>query len=377
MSSTNDRCANFAICGSVDKALRRGLCRKCREAGAPCPPSASAQLAADRERAKQIAEAKTTHLKYQAALKQIDSLEERLSQVLDIGEPGEPLVIETKERNGTTEATVFMVASDWHIEERVKPETVSHLNRYDLEIAEKRVKNFFSSGLRLIELLKQDVRIPTIVLPLLGDFISNADLHHGEHAENMQLGPTAAIRLAQEWIIGGIEFLLNHTDCHILVPCHSGNHGRTTVKTREGNENDHSLEYLLYLMLAAHFRNEERVEFRIAEGYHSYVNVYGNDVRLHHGHQIRYQGGVGGIYIPVNKAIGQWNKGLNVGLDVFGHFHQARDGGNFICNGSLIGYNAFAVSIKADFEVPKQQLFMIDNKRGRTCTWPILMKGDR
>ena len=88
-------------------------------------------------------------------------------------------------------------------------------------------------------------------------------------------------------------------------------------------------------------------------------------------------GGVGGIYIPTNKAIGQWNKGRNVDLDVFGHFHQARDGGNFICNGSIIGYNAFAVSIKADFEAPRQQLFLIDSKHGRTCTWPILMKGDK
>jgi hypothetical protein len=105
---------------------------------------------------------------------------------------------------------------------------------------------------------------------------------------------------------------------------------------------------------------------------HSYVKVYDTMIRFQHGHAIKYGGGVGGIYIPVNKAIAQWNKGRHADLDVFGHFHQARDGGNFICNGSNIGYNSFALSIKADYEQPRQQLFLMDKKRGRTCTWPIL-----
>jgi hypothetical protein len=69
------------------------------------------------------------------------------------------------------------------------------------------------------------------------------------------------------------------------------------------------------------------------------LQIYDVTVRFHHGHSIRYAGGVGGIYIPTNKAIAQWNKGRHADLDVFGHFHQLRDGGNFICNGSLIGYN--------------------------------------
>lgn len=385
MSTSQTRCLNFENCGSTDHVLRRGYCRRCRRAMDVVPERVNAkaeltpeqQVQADREHKQQTSELSTLRLKYTTALKEIDALESKLHDVLMINEPGEPLIIEPKNGSGLTEGVIVMVASDWHIEEQVRSETVSGLNRYTLEIAESRVKNFFSSGLRLTQLLTQDVRIPTIVLPLLGDFISNADMHGGEHTENMQLSPTEAIRTVQDWIIGGILSLLTHTDCDIVVPCHSGNHGRTTNKVRETNENGHSLEYLMYLHLAAYFRSEPRVEFRIAEGYHSYADLLGVRVRFHHGHHVRYQGGVGGITIPVNKAIAQWNKGRTVDLDVFGHFHQMFDGGNFICNGSLIGYNGFAVSIKANFELPKQALFLIDNKRGRTCTWPILMKGDR
>jgi hypothetical protein len=38
----------------------------------------------------------------------------------------------------------------------------------------------------------------------------------------------------------------------------------------------------------------------------------------------------------------------------------------------MIGFNTYALSIKADYERPKQTLLLLDKKRGRTCTWPIL-----
>jgi len=44
----------------------------------------------------------------------------------------------------------------------------------------------------------------------------------------------------------------------------------------------------------------------------------------------------------------------------------------FVVNGSLIGYNAFALSIKAEYEPPSQAFFLIDKKRFRSVTIPIL-----
>jgi hypothetical protein len=129
----------------------------------------------------------------------------------------------------------------------------------------------------------------------------------------------------------------------------------------------------MYHHLAAYFRNEPRVTFIIPDGPHSYLTVYNDTIRFQHGHMVKYGGGVGGIYIPVHKAIAQWNQAKAATLDVFGHFHQSRDGGNFICNGSLIGYNSFALSIKASYERPKQTLFLLDSKYGRTFTCPILL----
>jgi hypothetical protein len=281
-----------------------------------------------------------------------------------------PTTIAPHYGSGTSEATPVIVASDWHVEEIVGAE-VGDLNRYNPEIAGQRARTFFQAALRLVQLLNQDVTINTVVLALLGDFITN-DIHGAENAEKNAQLPINAIVTAQNLIIAGIEFFLANSQYKLVIPCHSGNHARTTQTTRFASESGHSLEHLMYLTLALYFRNEPRVQFIIGESLHSYLKVYDWTIRFHHGHAVKYAGGVGGIYIPVNKAIAQWNKAQRADLDVFGHFHQLRDGGNFICNGSMIGYNAFALSIKADFELPKQALFLMDKKRGRTCTWPIL-----
>jgi hypothetical protein len=111
------------------------------------------------------------------------------------------------------------------------------------------------------------------------------------------------LALAQEHIVSGIEFLLANSKYNFIVPCHSGNHARTTKQTYFSSENGHSLEYLMYLHLAAYFRGESRVKFIIPEGYHSYLKVYDQTLRFHHGHAVKYGGGVGGIFIPAYKAI--------------------------------------------------------------------------
>lgn len=326
----------------------------------------------DRSKKRTAEELSSLKKRYDEALKTIESQEKALGALDNLTAKGvTTFEIKPKVGSGTSECTVVLPASDWHIEERVTRPQVSGLNEHNLELSKARGIKYFQGALRLTRLLQQDTRIDHAVMPLLGDFISN-DIHE-EFPENNELLPMHAIEEATNRIASGIEFLLEHSKLQLTFPCHSGNHARTTKTTRFSSENGHSLEYLMYRHLAAYFRKEPRCAFIIPEGPHSYMDIYGKILRFHHGHMIKYQGGIGGIFIPTYKAIAQWNKARRADLDVFGHFHQRKDGGNFICNGSLIGYNTFALSIKADYEEPAQQLFMIDKQRGRTCTWPILV----
>ncbi len=362
-------------CGGRMSRQHRGpaLCRLCvRLEGTPAASvrTPEVEVASDRKLRQAAAELSSLKAKYAASLRTIAQQEQSLTAVDSLKAGLQTYEITPSRPSGTSEGTVVMVASDWHYEENVGAE-VGGLNTFNTEIASKRIERFFQAGLRLIRLLQQDTTIETLVLALLGDFISN--LIHEEFSDVNELQPMHALAAVQNHVISGISFLLQHSTLRIVLPCHSGNHARTTKTTRFSAENGHSLEYLMYQHLAAYFRNEPRVTFLIADGMHSYLDVYGTVIRFQHGHAIKYGGGVGGIYIPVNKALAQWDKARRANLNVFGHFHQLRDGGNFICNGSLVGYNAFALSIKADYEQPKQALFLIDKRRGRTCTWPILV----
>lgn len=273
--------------------------------------------------------------------------------------------------SGKSEATAVVLCSDWHIEERVVSGTVSGLNEYNLEIAQQRAEKFWRTTARMIHIYKRDIPIKNIVVWLGGDFLSGNI--HEELLETCELPPVEAAILAQDWLASGITYLLEHTDCNLEIPCSVGNHSRITAQTRVSTEQGNSLELFVYHALANHFRGNKRVHFILPEGYHTYVKVYDKTLRFHHGHGTKYQGGVGGIFIPAFKSISQWNKGRVADLDCFGHWHSAKDGGNFVLNGSLIGYNAYALSIKADFEKPRQLFFLMDSQRGKTLTCPIIV----
>ena len=283
-----------------------------------------------------------------------------------------PYIIKQIKTTSKTEAVAFMVASDWHMAERIDPEVVNDMNNFNPDIARIRAEAFFRNGLKLVEIQQHAVDINTLVVPLLGDMVNNTI--HEDAVESNTMSQADEVNFVESILISGFDYLLKNSDLKIIVPCSTGNHGRTTQERRVSTENGNSLETILYHHLANCYRNEPRIEFIVAKGYLSYLNLFDKYlIRMHHGHNIRYAGGVGGIYIPLNKAINQWNKLKHAYLDVMGHFHQFRDGGNFIANGSLCGFNAFAISIKADYEEPRQAFFLIDQKRGKTIVAPILL----
>jgi hypothetical protein len=330
----------------------------------PPTPELPVEKQVEIEKEKILAKAEGVRGKYNVAVKKLGEVEKQLETILGLAERTPQIIdIEPKLPTGTSESVAIMVGSDWHSEENVVPDDVGGANTFNLDECTSRAVRFWQGGQRLWEITNRDTRVATIVLALLGDFITST--HHEDAQETNNLLPADAIIFAQDLVISGIKFMLKETDANeIIIVCHSGNHGRMTKKQRNGKaEAGNSLERYMYHNLKKYFESEPRIKFQIAEGYHSYLNLFGSyPIRFHHGHAVNYHGGVGGITIPVNKAINEWNKNRHVKLDVFGHFHQYLDGGNFICNGSLIGYNAYAVRIKAPYERPQQAFFLV-NKR--------------
>jgi hypothetical protein len=264
-------------------------------------------------------------------------------------------------------AIAVAVASDWHVEETVDPKTVNSLNEFNLDIASWRIQSFFQRIVRMTEIQRNGTKIDTLVLALLGDLMTG--YIHEELRETNGLSPTETVLWLQEEVASGIAFLENHFD-NIIIPCSYGNHGRNTIKPRHATGAKNSYEWMLYQILRKQFPH---LEWQIADGYHNYLEVNGVMLRFHHGDGLKYQGGVGGLTIPVEKAIAQWNRAIKADIDIFGHWHQSQQNPKWISNASLIGHNAYAVAIKAGYELPSQTYFLIDHKRGRTITAPIYL----
>jgi hypothetical protein len=335
-------------------------------------------LAADRKVRAVETEKKDAALKLKESEKENEELRDRLNLMLDIEEgQGARRRLSIPSYNDSDGQGIFCgVASDWHIEEDVTPESVpGYENEYNPEIAEARAKKFFQSYVFMLDAWRHVGKCDTAVLAILGDIITG--YIHEELMESNHMSPSKAVLFGQELLGAGIEYILKNGNLKkLILPCSYGNHGRTTPKSRIHTGADNSFEYLLYRTMQKEWKSEKRLDWHIAEGYHVNVDLFGHRVRFHHGDAIGYGGGVGGITIPVRKKIANWNSGSAkpAELDVFGHFHQLIDGGNFISNGSLIGYNAFALNIGAAYEPPRQACFWIDAVRGKTMSGQLYVE---
>lgn len=325
----------------------------------------------DREKLSYVKEKQISSQKIKLLIDENDKLKTELEASLQIKQAINPFEFDYTVSDNQSEATAVVLASDFHLEETVRSETVNGLNKFDLKIAERRVQEFFQNTLKLVQKEQHSTKINTLVLALLGDFISGNI--HDELLENCSLRPIEAIILAENLLIGGINYILNNSELNLIIPCHVGNHTRITKKVHISTEKGNSLESFMYHHMLNYFKDNPRVKFLVSDSYLSYLTIYNYTICFQHGHAIKYGGGVGGITIPARKAVSQWQKLKHADLYCFGHFHTFFDGGNFMCNGSLIGYNTFAVFIKGDYERPKQAFFLIDKKRNcKTVTAPIM-----
>jgi len=310
--------------------------------------------------------------KYKVLQNRIEDLTGQLEATRVVGGENFYKIPPFKNKQGS-DVTAVAVASDWHFAEVVESKNINDLNEFNPTVATKRAEKFFQNVVRLCNIFGKESRLNTLILALLGDFI-NGQLRE-EAMENNSLRPMDEMIQVWKVLAGGIQYILDNTNLNLIIPCHSGNHARVTKKIHWSTESGNSLEYAMYHILASEFKENKRVKFIIPTSYHSYLDVNGFIIRFHHGHAIKYGGGIGGIFVPAFKAISQWQKGRHADLDVFGHFHQSKDGGNFLCNGSLIGFNEFAVTIKADYEKPKQTFFLIDHKRKeKTVTTSVFLE---
>jgi hypothetical protein len=278
----------------------------------------------------------------------------------------------TEKRSGMREMTATALLSDLHVEEEVPLVKALGRNEYNMDIADKRLSRFWDGCIDLVEHHRADEKaaIRDFVCWLGGDLLTGHI--HEELKETTALTPTQTSLWLLPRIEAGLRKIADKLQIRkVIVPCSFGNHGRDTHKMPIAMGAEHSYEWLIYRILEDRFKDDKRFMFDTTPVPHQYVDVYGKQFHFHHGNSIGYQGGVGGIGIPLLKAVAQWDKVRYADVHIIGHWHTLRDFGRAMVNGSLIGYGPYSLHIKAEFEEPQQGFFLWDSKRGKCHVTPI------
>lgn len=313
---------------------------------------------------------------------EIERLHDLLKIAADLREDTErwsPITVPKREKGVIKEGTAVLLYSDIHPEEVVTPDKVSDLNEFNPDIARHRIEQLIIGTRWMLDAVRSHgkgdtgYKIRDFVLALLGDLISNT--YHADLAESVAMGPADAVNLVFDLLQMVIDALLEDKQIErIIIPCCMGNHDRMTQRIRHQTKAETSLATIIYRFLQRLYRNEKRVQFDIARGNMTYTNVYDHMIRFTHGDDIKYYGGVGGLTIPMRKAIDSWNESIDADLTCCGHWHTIHDHRDFVVNGSVIGYTAYAQAIKARYEPAAQAFFILDPERGKRFFSPVKLQ---
>jgi hypothetical protein len=267
--------------------------------------------------------------------------------------------------------TLFL--SDLHWGEVVHPSQINGVNKYNVEIAHRRMEALGERAVRLLSIISPKMEFPGIVLVLGGDMISG-NIHDELTATNELNSMEAVLDLFAE--LTKLIAMLATRFGKVFVPCVTGNHGRDTVKIWGKDRHKTSFDWLLYCFLAKRFENDRRVTFLIPDGPDAYFKVCSHRYLLTHGDQFRGGDGLIGALGPIIRGDHK-KRSRNAQIDMeydtllLGHFHQYMHLTRLIVNGSLKGMDEYAYSNNFPYEKPQQALWLTHPKYGITYRCPI------
>ena len=276
-----------------------------------------------------------------------------------------------KRKAGTRYAIALF--SDAHIEETVKSASVMGLNEYNVKIARERIEKYFAN---LVSCLNTD-KVEYLLFANLGDNISG--FIHEELSQSNELTPLEATFEAQNLIYNGLKYICDNTELkRIKFVGIVGNHSRVTNKIQHSNGYKMSYEWLMYKNIQKQAELEGLpIEFDIPESEMAIEDTSdGKRFLFIHGFQIKGSGNgtVCGIYPSLGRLSLKYGKVYKQDKIYLGHFHSCISIPNAVVNGSIIGYNSYALTNGFAYEEPAQMYELYDTNIGQLLTRQIYCK---
>lgn len=272
--------------------------------------------------------------------------------------------------------------SDFHYGEVIDKEQTGGVNQYNKDVAKRRFTRLVNttSDLCFNHMGRADVAYPGIVVCLGGDMIGG-DIHE-ELARTNDRTPHQSVHDLSDLLGAGLETLASKFG-RVFVPCVVGNHGRSTHKPTMKNRVFTNYDWSIYCSLERDFRKDKRIKIMVPSSADAQFNMFGTRVLLTHGDSLGVKGGDGiiGSIGPIKRGLmklhaSKSNVGQDFDLACICHWHQYLTLPGLIVNGSLKGYDEFAMlGLRANAERPTQALTFIHPEHGITAQWPIYLEG--
>jgi hypothetical protein len=279
-----------------------------------------------------------------------------------------------KRDKGSRNAVVpSVMVSDIHYGECIDPAQIMGVNEYNLSIADHRINTFAKNT---VSLLRDTISLeyPGIHVALNGDLLSG-NIHEELSATNEVDVMPAFIGLFDN-LYSMISMFRKEFGRVLITATAGGNHSRTTRKVPAKGKAYSNYDWLMSKMLEKAFQSDKNVTFLISDGDDIQFQIYDHTYRQTHGDAFRGGQGFIGPFAPITRsetkkrtAAATYN--LPYKTLIIGHFHTLMFMGNTIVNGSMVGYNEFAMKINAPYAPPIQALWLNHYRYGITGQYPI------
>lgn len=270
-------------------------------------------------------------------------------------------------------ATLVVMLSDTHFDEVVNPDEMEGLNAYNREIAVMRLERWTQNVIKLARHYLSGITYDGVVVILGGD-IFTGDIHEELTLTNEDT-MIGSLLFWSEQVAAAIDLLTaEFGKCHVTSVV--GNHGRTTRKPRMKQRVRTNFDWLIAKMIERHFSKDKRVTFSIPESADSLIKIYNHGHLITHGDQVSGGGGIGGIYPPIMRMRARKQgrylaTGNSFSTLWLGHWHQYISTPSMVVNGSMKGFDEYALLMGFGFEQPQQALAIITPEKNITFQAPV------
>lgn len=261
-----------------------------------------------------------------------------------------------------------LMLSDLHFGEVVRGSEVNGVNAYSTTIAKRRLQRVAQGAVKLLKETLAEGEFGGMVVQLGGDMVDG--VIHDELRDTADQTAIEAVITLHDELVGVLKLMADEFG-RVHVPCVTGNHGRLDRKPRAKTSAKLNFDWLLYQFLARTLATDDRISFQIPDGRDCVYKIHGIRYLLTHGDTFRGGSGIAGPLLPWMRGDAKTRKayaaqGLPYDILCMGHWHQLRYLGQIIVNGSLVGYNEYALRERFDFEAPQQALWLTHPVRGLT-----------